>query len=307
MKISWTEENIEWLKENYPTNGKLFCANYFGVKESSIRSKAYKLKLKLDHSSDFAKKAHSKGSIKNIGKKRPGHGEIIKSYYQSGRMSKDRIKSKEFREMITAKQKEYVAKHGHPRGFLGKKHSEKAKQDMSEGSKSSWKLHTKKKIMETKLKARNTMIRNKTILKAENMHTRGIGGKRKDLDDQYFRSRAEANFARYLKHIGIKYEYEKKHFFFEGLRRGCVSYTPDFYIEKEDRFIEFKGWLDPKSITKLKRFKKYFPIEFSKLTIVKQGLSKKNIDDLISIGFKREAIESYSIAESLCKVIPFWE
>jgi hypothetical protein len=66
----------------------------------------------------------------------------------------------------------------------------------------------------------------------------------------------------------IKWEFEPKTFYFEDIKRGCVSYTPDFYLPEEDKWVEVKGWMDSKSKTKIKRFKKYFPEEFEKLEIV---------------------------------------
>ena len=85
------------------------------------------------------------------------------------------------------------------------------------------------------------------------------GGKRKDLGNTYFRSAWEANYARYLNFAKIKWEYEPKTFWFDGIKRGSRSYTPDFYLPEEDRYVEIKGWMDKKSRTKLKRMAKYYP------------------------------------------------
>jgi len=83
---------------------------------------------------------------------------------------------------------------------------------------------------------------------------RRIGDKR-----IYFRSRMEANYARYLEFSGVKWEYESKTFWFSGIKRGVVSYTPDFFIPDKNIFIETKGWMDDKSRTKIKRMAKYHP------------------------------------------------
>lgn len=69
----------------------------------------------------------------------------------------------------------------------------------------------------------------------------------------------EANYARYLTFTGVEWDYEPKTFWFEGLRRGAVSYTPDFYLPSSGEYIETKGWMDAKSKTKLRRMKKYHP------------------------------------------------
>jgi hypothetical protein len=59
-----------------------------------------------------------------------------------------------------------------------------------------------------------------------------------------------------------EWKFEPKTFEFDGIKRGCRFYTPDFWIEWADgrtEYHEVKGYMDPKSATKLKRMKKYFP------------------------------------------------
>jgi len=85
----------------------------------------------------------------------------------------------------------------------------------------------------------------------------------------YFRSSWEVNYARYLewlKENGViaKWEYEPREFWFEGIRRGVVSYKPDFCVYRVNGtkyWIEVKGYMDAKSKTKIKRFAKYYPNE----------------------------------------------
>lgn len=83
---------------------------------------------------------------------------------------------------------------------------------------------------------------------------REIGGKQ-----HFFRSRMEANYARYLVFSGIQWEFEPTTFWFDGIKRGVRSYTPDFFLPVTNVYIELKGWMDKKSLTKLKRMKKYHP------------------------------------------------
>lgn len=75
----------------------------------------------------------------------------------------------------------------------------------------------------------------------------------------FFRSRMEANYAAYLDYLHVEWQYEPHTFWFNGIKRGVLSYTPDFFLPKENKYIETKGWMDSKSITKLKRMKKYHP------------------------------------------------
>ncbi len=140
------------------------------------------------------------------------------------------------------------------------------------------------------------------------------GGKREDLDNVYMRSAVEANYARYLKFLKVEFQHEPRKFFFEKIRQGNVSYTPDFYLPKEDRWIEVKGYFDSSSKTKLKRFKKYYPEQFAKLTVVIQNPwseSKSAIEAmkfLDKLGVPPARIESYKeIDYKLGGLIPNWE
>ena len=61
-------------------------------------------------------------------------------------------------------------------------------------------------------------------------------GHREDLG-HFVRSTWEANFARVLNYLIIKYQYEPKRF-----QTPYGSYCPDFYIPKWNLYIEVKGW-----------------------------------------------------------------
>lgn len=94
--------------------------------------------------------------------------------------------------------------------------------------------------------------------------------------NSYYRSQMELRYARkleYLKKIGqIKdFEHEPRTFWFLTIKRGIRSYLPDFRVDSLDGtsfWVEVKGYLDKKSETKIKRFRKYYPNE--KLIIVMQ-------------------------------------
>lgn len=97
-------------------------------------------------------------------------------------------------------------------------------------------------------------------------HSSGKGGRRADLGNRYFRSRWEANWARYLnwlqKHKNITgWDFEPDTFEFP-VKRGARFYTPDFKLTYPDGTVlyhEVKGWMDPKSATKLKRMRIHHP------------------------------------------------
>ena len=140
------------------------------------------------------------------------------------------------------------------------------------------------------------------------------GGYRKDLK-QYFRSKMEANVARYYTYIDVNWFYEPREYKFEKIKRGSRYYKPDFYLAAPKRLlIEVKGWFRPEDKTKLRRFKKYYPEEFEKLRFIipdKYARDKANgemiaflIDDL---GIKFQDIESYKEMEKFGSFIPNWE
>ena len=95
-----------------------------------------------------------------------------------------------------------------------------------------------------------------------------VGGKRADLGDRYFRSRWEANYARYLNWLQrrkeiVRWEYESVSFAFP-VKRGTRFYLPDFRVwvtDTEYEYHEVKGYMDRQSATALKRMAKYFPHE----------------------------------------------
>lgn len=91
---------------------------------------------------------------------------------------------------------------------------------------------------------------------------RDIGGINK-----FYRSRWEANYARYLEWLRdhgeiASWRHEPKTFWFDGIKRGCVSYLPDFEVVEvcgKVAYHEVKGWMDDRSATKIKRMAKYYP------------------------------------------------
>lgn len=165
----------------------------------------------------------------------------------------------------------------HPKGMLGKNHTGEARGRMSVSTKETWKNMSIEDIKARGLKQRATKIKNNTLnslINQKRPYSRARGGKREDLGGQYFRSAWEANIARYFNLLDIRWQYEPKCFVFKNVSRAPISYTPDFYLPDEDLWIEVKGWMDPKSKSKLKRFKKYYPEESAKLEIYDESRYK---------------------------------
>ena len=158
--------------------------------------------------------------------------------------------------------KKWIAENGHPKGFAGKNHAEKAKKTISSKKKKNW-ADPKSPFNQNKYRQQLSDQFSGPKDYKQNPYSRAKGGKRKDLNNQYFRSAWEANIARYLNFLlkinQIKsWEYEPDTFWFEKIKRGIRSYTPDFKING-DYYIEVKGYMDAKSKTKLRRMAKYYP------------------------------------------------
>ncbi len=126
----------------------------------------------------------------------------------------------------------------------------------------------------------------------EERFTNRKGGKRADLNNIYFRSSWEANYARYLNFLIAngepiaKWEFEAETFEFKKIKRGTRLYTPDFKITLQNGHIEYhevKGWDYPKGRTARKRFAKYYPQ--LKLVLIGadwfKAIKKQGVDRLI--------------------------
>lgn len=155
----------------------------------------------------------------------------------------------------------------HPRGMKGKKHSAAIVEGIAERTRQQW--ADPKSAFNSEIHRQDCSDRASRLQaegKFRQRYSRARVGKRADLDDQFFRSSWEANYARYLNFLKkqgliLGWEYEPKVFWFEQIKRGARSYTPDFHITETGKsyYVEIKGWMDPKSATKLARMAKYYP------------------------------------------------
>ncbi|KKM13381.1 hypothetical protein LCGC14_1716780 [marine sediment metagenome] len=76
---------------------------------------------------------------------------------------------------------------------------------------------------------------------------------------QYFRSNWEANYARILNYLKIKWEYEPQVFVVVVNKRE-LTYRPDFYLPEKDKWIEVKGYWIGKAKQKFIAFSKKYNI-----------------------------------------------
>lgn len=168
--------------------------------------------------------------------------------------------------------KEQIKTIGHPKGMLGKTHSDENKKRMSERFAKMWEdpnsqVNSQEYRQILSDRASKSMaerrVNNPTSVYSNcKKGTIEIGGK-----VFFARSSWEANIAAYYEFLKSKNEikdwmHEPETFWFEKIRRGVRSYLPDFKIINHDDsfyFVEVKGWMDAKSKTKIKRMAIYYP------------------------------------------------
>jgi hypothetical protein len=258
----WTDEELQILREQYPSIGLQATAFLLACKPDRIRSMASRLGIKQDKDSMFHKQWVHRSAITRTGKKRPAQAEVMRQLHRDGKL----LQSPESRKRSGAKLSKIWKAKGHPRGALGLRHTKNTRQVLGDKSRAGWKRMTMEQRMERQKKIVNTKVDRGVF----NTHPRGtwkaawreIGGIRK-----FYRSRWEANYARFLqwqKERGevASWTHESEVFWFDGIKRGCVSYLPDFKVILPNGAIEYhevKGWMDPASKTKIKRMKKYHP------------------------------------------------
>jgi len=279
----WSTEDIERLKKLY-ADKKPVCeiSEILGRSEAAIRNKAYKLNItnRNEYSNEeieFLINNYKSFNLKEIAHKlnRP-KANVCRKAKQLGlerNNSKKNPKDIKKKEIHTAEEisqmhslamREHWRTHEHPKGMLGKKQTEKCRQASSERAKKFWENITEEQRDQIVSKQIATRIKHNTLnpmLNCSNPYSRTKSGRRSDLGNIFFRSSWEANIARYFNYLNIKWEFEPKTFYFDGIKRGCISYLPDFYLPETNEWVEVKGWMDQKSRTKLKRFAKYFPDE----------------------------------------------
>ena len=296
--MKWKKEEIEYLKNEYSkingkntTNITKRLAKELNRTEGAIRNKAYMLKIThkekyyTKNEIQFLKENYDRLSLNDLAVKlNRNESNIFRKMKELGLQKTKRqkntinpkkvyIPTKEDKKEMSKIKKEYYKTHNHPKGFEGHKHTKETKSKISLSSIKKWETITPLELEKRKYKQRITKIKNGTLNPMKNQnnpYSRTKGGKRKDLNNIYFRSSWEANIARYYNYIGIEWQFEPKTFVFKNITRGSVSYTPDFYLPKEDKWIEVKGWMDGKSKTKLKRFEKQYPEEYKKLELITQ-------------------------------------
>lgn len=275
----WTKEEDDFLREHSFMTVK-DIANELGRTEASVRGRKSKIGVKrgnckpyTDEEKEIIKEWYTKEAGVNLeelskilNRPKTSISKIAKElgYTKYGNYTEQQRKER------AIKMKTMVQSIEHPRGMLGKHHTEEVKNKLSIISLTRAANMTYEEKHEIAMKAVRTRLENGTYFNTtSNAYSRTKSGIRKDLG-KYFRSAWEANVARILDYENIEWEYECKRFFFEEEVDGVESYQPDFYLPQFDKWIEVKGWMDEKSKTRLRLFAEQYPEENKNLILIDQ-------------------------------------
>lgn len=236
--------------------GAIRKMNYFTDEDMDILKSNY---------SEYADNGNLKLLAKKLGRTIPF---ICRKAKDAGLTNNSRPFSGD-RDMMSTVMTAYIKENGHPRGFLNGKHSEDTKIGFSNKNKRLWAdPESKFNSDEFRQKQSDRMVEYQKNNPSSNNYSRTKKGWWDNGSKRYFmRSSWEMNYACYLdfllKHKEIvSWEYEIDTFWFEKIKRGVRSYTPDFKViskNGETSYHEVKGWMDAKSKTKLNRMRIYYP------------------------------------------------
>ena len=264
MTNPWTEADLDYLRANYAAYGTPWCAMVLGRSEGSVRNAASVHKIPCGRDTVAVRAQNTVHSKRMIGRKRPDQSLVMRGLWAEGKL---KAPDEGQRVRMSERMKAHHATHEHPRGALGMAHTPETRQRLSDLHTARWQgmteaersAHTLKQMRARAEKGSLAVERNGVSWKGG---WRVIGGVRK-----YYRSRWEANYARYLewlKGMGkvAAWAHEPETFWFEGIKRGSVTYLPDFRVTFPDGSVEYhevKGWMDARSRTKIRRMAKYHP------------------------------------------------
>lgn len=253
---TYTSDVVAWLKTHYKDLGPTECANRLGPPFSyrGLVGWAYRNRVRWVRAGKPRK--HDQAAV-------------MKRLWATGALRKQ-TKAEAMARGRTLAKRLAAGEVQHPRGMLGKSQTDHCRKRSSEVALSRVADGTHPFVQprtgEQRQQQSNRMVERlrKTPI---TMYSHARRGYREDLGAVFFRSRWEANYARYLnllieRKAIAKWEFEVDTFWFENIKRGVRSYTPDFKVYGMDGRIwyeEVKGWMDKKSATKLKRMKKYHP------------------------------------------------
>lgn len=252
----WTETEIAMLTEAYAPGRPANRVDLSGLAAKLGR-----------HKTNVCRKARELGLTDQARpKKLPEERRLRVAKFATGEAR--RVHQSEIR-------KAWLAENPHPRGALGMTHSIETRALLGRQSVERWGALSEEEKDAQVFKA----VKAKRDAGIQFAPPRGSwkAGWREVGDQRcFFRSRWEANYARYLEWLRVigqikSWEHEPHTFWFDGIKRGCVSYLPDFRVTNPSgshEWHEVKGWMDARSKTTLDRMARYHPAE--KLVVIRE-------------------------------------
>jgi hypothetical protein len=291
LNSGWTPEQDEFLRCHYMTVDYKDIAKALGKSVSSVRNRRYrKLPRQIPPWTDpeisllraeyegkqYSEQIDLDGLALVLGKHKTN---ICRKARELGLTNQFRAKKEvalmhcklsgeQLQRSISARFKNWFACNEHPRGMLGKKHTQETRDAVGERSRRTWEAMTpeQKAEFQTKMLKRRIEVHGRVapnvIRGSWKAGWREIGDTRK-----FYRSRWEANYARYLQWLKERgeiqdWQHEPETFWFEAIKRGVRSYLPDFKVTEANGSVayhEVKGWMDDRSRTTIRRMAKYHP------------------------------------------------
>lgn len=194
-------------------------------------------------------------------------------------------RSESFKKKRSIISKEIHKKNGHPRGMLGKSHSQETCNNMSKRWKAIWDSCSKEdRAIKTRTAMDAKLLKYGTLSPIKDRKlTWKQGWRTIDGINYYFRSSWEYIYALSLQNQKTEnkitdWKFEPKTFTFEKELLKVTYYTPDFEIITLDGSVEYhevKGWMDERSILKLSLMKKWYPE--IKIVLIQSDWFKKNV------------------------------
>lgn len=291
----WTAADDAFLRANYRGMTCSELARHMGRSVTAVRTRAWRLKVGGEHRwtkvqiaalrelydnagangvlrlTEFAAsmerdKANVCRKAKELGLQTNQSRRVV----ESRKVRIPKYDTDEERAQATSERmKRWYRENEHPRGMKGKQHSTETRKKLSETGKATYLFMSEEERNAIVMKSLKTRRKNAAGCIAPKVRRgnwksgwREIGGKR-----HYFRSRWEANYARYLQWLKdngqiADWAYEPETFWFEKIKRGVRSYLPDFRVWENNGtscLHEVKGWMDARSRTTLRRMAKYHP------------------------------------------------
>lgn len=291
----WSDLELRRLREAYAAGDAVAnIAEALGRSGPAVRNKAYEMKITtrddgwsdaeiaemraayalavrrgdLDLEGLSRRLSRSKPSIsrkaKTLGLTNAARPAIKKPKVDRRKYKSDAERSAALSERMRAQHKA----NGHP--MAGKSHTDEARKVIAAKSRQNWKSKSgSERAAWTDAMLRGRLENQGTLVKPRPNATWKAGWREIGETRKYYRSRWEANYARYLEWLRLRGEirdwrHEPETFWFDGIKRGVRSYLPDFRVWNNDETTalhEVKGWMDTRSKTTLRRMAKYHPGE----------------------------------------------